>query len=490
MDVFSQTSINMQLRDTSATVNSFINIPILANTTLTGKGVLSYKLQLNFNSALLSPLGVVTTGTISNAFGTPTVNMSIAGQITIAGAGTTALTGTGNFIFLRFKVIAAGGTYINNTGADNNFFNEGNPAMNFISYAYMNCIGQPTIYISPNTALILKGQTQNFDASNGTAPYSWSTTNTFVGTITNSGVFTANQIGTTTVKATDATSNIGTSGTIEVRGFSLSIPDTTGAYNSYINIPVRVSSLNGLNILAGSFTLNYNSQAVSEIQLLTTGTLLSSVSNITLNNNIPNNRLQISFASASIINGTGVLFFIRCKLSNPTGSATGFNFESALMNETLLGITRNGYLYYGGPPSISINVPSNQLVYGDSMQLSPNSSAPPFIWTLSDSSIATISSTGLLKVKKSGIVRVSVKDANNSTSTTSNIQLYDTYLKIADTTSAIGSEINVPVKIRALPIGQSVYSAQGRIYTTNPANLALTDIITVGCQIINHCIIP
>ena len=147
--------------------------------------------------------------------------------------------------------------------------------MNFISYAYMNCIGQPTIYISPNTALILKGQTQNFDASNGTAPYSWSTTNTSVGTITNSGVFTANQIGTTTVKATDATSNIGTSGTIEVRGFSLSIPDTTGAYNSYINIPVRVSSLNGLNILAGSFTLNYNSQAVSEIQLLTTGTLLS-----------------------------------------------------------------------------------------------------------------------------------------------------------------------------------------------------------------------
>jgi peroxiredoxin family protein len=99
---------------------------------------------------------------------------------------------------------------------------------------------------------------------------------------------------------------------------------------------------------------------------------------------------------------------------------------------------------------------------------------------LSDSSIATISSTGLLKVKKSGILRVSVKDANNSTSTTSNIQLYDTYLKISDTTSPIGTEINVPVKIRALPIGQSVYSAQGRIYTTNPANLALTDIITVG----------
>ena len=473
-------TINMQMRDTSASVNAFINIPIRANTTLTGRGVLAYKLQFTFNSALLSPQGVVTTGTISNALGAPTINTSVAGQITIAAAGTTALTGTGNFIFLRFKVIAAGYTGINNTGTDNNYFNEGNPAMNFTSNCYMNCIGLPTIYISPSTAVILKGQTQSFDASNGTAPYTWSSTNISVGTINSTGLFTANQIGTTTVKATDATSNVGTSGTIEVRGYSLYIPDTTGVYNSYMNIPVRTSNLTGLNILSGSFSIQYNTASMSDIQIITTGTLLASAPAPTLNNSIPNNRLQISFASATALSGAGVLFYIRCKLSNASGSYAYLNFESALMNETLAGITRNGYVYYNPPPSISISVPSPQLVYGDSMQLSVNNGTAPYVWSLSDSTLATINSSGVLKVKRSGILKVTVTDANSATSTTNNIQLYDTYIKIKDTAVAIGAVVDIPVYIKDLPVGQSVYSIQGKINAGNSNLFVPQDIIITG----------
>lgn len=477
--VYSQ-AINMQMRDTSALVNTFINIPLKANSSLTGKGVLAYKFQFTFNSALLSPQGVVTTGTISNTFGAPTINTSVAGQITIAAAGTTALSGTGNFIFLRFKVIASGYTGINNTGTDNNYFNEGNPAMSFISNCYMNCIGLPTIYISPNTAVILKGQTQNFDASNGSGPYSWSSTNTSVGTINNSGLFTANQIGTTNIKATDATSNVGLSGTIEVRGYSLYIPDTTGVYNSYINIPVITSNLTGLNILSGTFSIQYNSASMSDVQIITTGTLLASAPSPTLNNSIPNGTLQISFASASALSGTGVLFYIRCKLSNVSGSYAYLNFESALMNETLAGITRNGYVQYSAPPSISINVPTSQLVYGDSMQLNVNNGTMPYIWTLSDSNIATISLNGMLRVKRSGILKVTVTDANSATSNTSNIQLYDTYLKIKDTAVAIGAIVDVPVYIKDLPVGQSVYSVQGKIISSNANLFVPQDIIITG----------
>jgi len=477
--VYSQ-AINMQMRDTSALVNAFINIPVKANSSLTGKGVLAYKLQFNFNSALLSPQGVVTTGTISNTFGAPTINTSVAGQITIAAAGTTALSGTGNFIFLRFKVIASGYTGINNTGTDNNYFNEGNQAMSFISNCYMNCLGLPTIYISPNTAVILKGQTQNFDASNGSGPYSWSSTNTSVGTINSSGLFTANQIGTTNIKATDATSNVGLSGAIEVRGYSLYIPDTTGVYNSYINIPVRTSNLTGLNILSGTFSIQYNSASMSDVQIITTGTLLASAPSPTLNNSVPNGRLQISFASASVLSGTGVLFYIRCKLSNVSGSYAYLNFESALMNETLAGITRNGYVQYSAPPSISINVPSSQLVYGDSMQLNVNNGTMPYLWTLSDSNIATISLNGMLRVKRSGILKVTVTDANSASSTTTNIQLYDTYLKIKDTAVAIGAIVDVPVYIKDLPVGQSVYSVQGKIISSNANLFVPQDIIITG----------
>ncbi len=477
---YGQTTINMQMVDTFANVNNFINYPIRVTNSLTGQGVLSYKLQFSFNANLLSPQGVVTTGTIANSLGTPTVNVNVPGQITVAGAGATPLTGSGVFIYLRFKVVGSGGTYLSNTGTANNFFNEGNPAMAFSGSGNFNCIGLPTIYISPSTAVILKGQTQQFDASNGTAPYTWSSTNTVVATINNSGLLTANQIGTTTVRATDATSNTGNSGTIEVRGYSLYIPDTTGPYNSYINIPVRSSNLTGLNILSGSFTLSYNTAAISEIQIVTTGTLLSSVPTPTMNNNTTTGRIQISFAGTNAISGSGVLFYLRCKLYNVNGGGSGISFESALLNESLLGITRNGYLYYGAPPSISLTVPSLQLVYGDSLQLSVNNGTPPYVWSLSDSTIATISSLGMLKVKRSGIVRVSARDANSAVTTSGNIQLYDTYLKIGDTSASILTYVNVPVHIRSLPAGQSVYSVQGRVYTTNSSSFTLTDIITTG----------
>ena len=122
-------NINFQFRDTAALVNTFIDIPVRATNTFTGLGVISYSLQFSYNATYISSQGVVTTGTISAALGTPTVNTSVPGIITIAGAGTTALTGSGNFILLRFKILQAGGTGIANTGPANNFLNEESPTL-------------------------------------------------------------------------------------------------------------------------------------------------------------------------------------------------------------------------------------------------------------------------------------------------------------------------------------------------------------------------
>ncbi|HSN61771.1 MAG TPA: hypothetical protein VLR49_12605, partial [Ferruginibacter sp.] len=78
---FSQ-DINFQFRDTSSLVNTFIDIPVKATTTLTGRGVLSYSLQFTYVPNYLALQGVVTTGTISAAFGTPTVNTTVPGVVT------------------------------------------------------------------------------------------------------------------------------------------------------------------------------------------------------------------------------------------------------------------------------------------------------------------------------------------------------------------------------------------------------------------------
>lgn len=83
------------------------------------------------------------------------------------------------------------------------------------------------IVITPSTATVAIGTTQQFTATGGTAPYAWSTSNPAVGSINATGLFTALAAGTTTVSAADAAGLIGTSGTITVTAVVVS-PDTAG----------------------------------------------------------------------------------------------------------------------------------------------------------------------------------------------------------------------------------------------------------------------
>ncbi len=477
---FSQ-DINFQFRDTSRLVNSFIDIPVRATTTFSGRGVISYSLQFSFNASYLATQGVVTTGTIAEAFGTPTVNISSPGIITIAGAGTTPLTGLGNFIFLRFKILQAGGTNVTNTGADKNYLNEGDPALVFQNSCLVNGIALPSIYVSPGSTIILKGETQQFSASGGAVPYTWSTTNNSVSNITATGLLSTTDVGFTDVKTVDANGYIGYSGPVEIRGYRLSIPDTTGLYNTYIKIPVTVSGLTGLDILSGTFNIAYSQAAVTEIQIETASSLLATVATPIINLSVPGT-IQLSFASSSIVSGAGVLFWIKCKLSNPSGSYSGFSFQNSYLNQDLLPITKNGSVNYPAPPGITLSPNSGQLVYGDSLLLTVNgaNATAPYVWSVSDTSLASITANRYLKVKRSGQVTLTVTDANSATTTSGVFQLFDTNLKFSCAKVVLGSAIEIPVQITALPTGQGIYSLQGRIYTSNPSLFSLTEIITTG----------
>ena len=134
----------------------------------------------------------------------------------------------------------------------------------------------------------------------------------------------------------DAGSYNGQLSNLEIRGYRLSVPDTTSSYNSYINIPVRVSSLTGLGVLSGTFNMSYNQAALSDIQIVTANSILASLSPPTINLNTPG-VIQLSFASTIALSGSGVLFYIRCKLSNHLGSYSSLYFQTALLNENQIG---------------------------------------------------------------------------------------------------------------------------------------------------------
>ncbi len=70
--------------------------------------------------------------------------------------------------------------------------------------------------VSPATGLASIGDTIQFSASGGTAPYTWESSNTGVATIDNGGLLTAVNYGTCVVTATDANGVYGVSGTVTI----------------------------------------------------------------------------------------------------------------------------------------------------------------------------------------------------------------------------------------------------------------------------------
>ncbi len=85
-----------------------------------------------------------------------------------------------------------------------------------------NAVAGQGIAITPNTAQVSIGASQQFTAAGGVAPYSWSVADATVGTIdAASGLFTGLAAGATSVSAMDVNGDVGTSGAITVTAVAI-----------------------------------------------------------------------------------------------------------------------------------------------------------------------------------------------------------------------------------------------------------------------------
>jgi hypothetical protein len=82
--------------------------------------------------------------------------------------------------------------------------------------------------VTPSTAQLAVGDTLQFTATGGTAPYTWSTFNTFVGSIDSNGVFTAKGAGITSVQVRDARGATAGTSFVQVSSPSSASQDDTG----------------------------------------------------------------------------------------------------------------------------------------------------------------------------------------------------------------------------------------------------------------------
>ncbi len=125
------TYIGLRIPDTTAVAGDIINIPVYADTSLTGENIFSYQLQISFETGIIFATGIVITGTLGEPFGSPYFNNSVPGQITMAAAGTVPLSGMGVLLYIQFEILQSGFSPVSFTGEENNFFNEGSPGIVF-----------------------------------------------------------------------------------------------------------------------------------------------------------------------------------------------------------------------------------------------------------------------------------------------------------------------------------------------------------------------
>jgi hypothetical protein len=142
-----------------------------------------------------------------------------------------------------------------------------------------------TFKILPTTSIVTSGTDLTFTPFGGTAPYSWSSSNTAIGTIiVNTGVFTAGTTqGTTTVTSVDAVGNTATA-SVTIPGLSL-IFDVTGATQAVVNTDDIITVLtngSGAGFTATIANNNTGSTFLLLPTVVSTGTTLTFTSPATL----------------------------------------------------------------------------------------------------------------------------------------------------------------------------------------------------------------
>ncbi|NOX42817.1 MAG: hypothetical protein GXP19_03660, partial [Gammaproteobacteria bacterium] len=295
------------------------------------------------------------------------------------------------------------------------------------------------------TATVNTGATQLFSATGGTAPYTWTSSNTAVASInTTTGLITAIAPGTTIINATDANNITGSSNTITVVALPApTITVTAPATTINVGNTLQLSASGG----AAPYTWSVDNPAVASIG--TTNGLLSGLSAGTVvvtatdADNFTGVSISISIADPTVpalppqiqpqtsllpvtgtvqlnvLNGTAPFTW---STSNPATTITPIDATTIQLSTTAAGTTTvtvtdanninatTGVIEFR---AISVNSPIVSVDIGATLQITATGGRAPYTWMVNNPGIATINATGLLTGVTAGSVNVTATDVDN-----------------------------------------------------------------------------
>jgi hypothetical protein len=414
----------------SGAAGQTVDIAITSGST-TGLGVLSFTFDVTYNANLVTATDVLESGTLvgTAGWGDAVFNVTTTGstgRIRVTHAGTTVLSGAGELVRIRFLINPAQlGATASALTMSNVTFNEGSPPGTSTN-GTLTINATPIITVSPNTGEVIRTQTLAFSVSGSvTNPVTWSTTDAGIATMSPTGVLTGVAPGEVRVVAVD---NAGrrdtTDGVVNVRGMGFTAGSGSTFPNLGVSVPITVTSLAGLGIRAGQFTLTFNGAVLTATGVTAPpGTLLNGWGSVQLG--ASSGRCTVDFAGSSDLTGSGTLCFVEFAAGANAGS-TGLTVTQALFNEVLPAKTTNGSVTVQSIPAISISPDVVTLLAGQTQQFTLGGSpTPPVTWSVLNPAVASISGTGLLTALAGGVTQVRAEDAIGAIDFTTSLTVYD-----------------------------------------------------------------
>jgi hypothetical protein len=242
----------------------------------------------------------------------------------------------------------------------------------------------------------------------------------------------------------------------------------SGLAGQTVDIDVNTTSVTGLGVQSLQFSLNYNNNVVTAVDVITPGSLTAAASwaapQFHVSNVNSTGTISVSDAGNTALTGAGSLLKVRFTI-NPTllnGSSTPLSLPTFTYNEgTPIDTTSGSTLTVGATPQIDISPDAGEIVRGATLQFYVSGSpTPPITWTTSSFSIADISSSGLLTGTSPGTVTVTATDAaSHSAATTGVIAVRGMSLTAGTASVVVGQPLTLPVTVSSLD-GLAIRSGQ------------------------------
>lgn len=293
------TDLSLSIPDTSITQTLTLDLPVRSSD-LTGLAVTSLELDISFSDSYLSLKEVLTTPRTS-IWGNPTVNID-NNRVQIAAAGTDSLSGTGDLYILRFEVTNE------RTGNSSVSFNSGLLNENLqadLENSTVTVNSAPDIPIAPQDTAVSIGNTLQFSVTggNGTAPYSWETSDASIASIDGTGLLTGVSRGDVVINARDDQNFPSDQINVRVNDFDAYLDSLELTYPDTATIGLYTNELSSYSIFAFESEVSFDTSKFSFVGLDLSGTQ-SEAAGLSVQSRDSADFIRIAGAGTSALSGT------------------------------------------------------------------------------------------------------------------------------------------------------------------------------------------